>query len=207
MTPRVKVCGITRIEDALLAADLGAAAIGFVFWPKSPRVIGVDRAHAIAAAVPPWVVCVGVFVDQDASFVRETARDVPLGAIQLHGSEPLEYVATLLQPVVKALPVRAGFDVKALEQFPSAITVLLDAHDPERRGGTGISIDWTIAKAASMRRPIVLAGGLTPENVAGAIETVHPYAVDVSSGVESAPGVKDPDKMRAFFRAVGSAHE
>jgi phosphoribosylanthranilate isomerase len=206
MTPRVKVCGITRVEDAMLAADLGAAAIGFVFWPKSPRVISVETARAIAATVPPWVVCVGVFVDQDAEYVRETARDVPLGAIQLHGNEPPAYAATLMQPVLKALPVHAGFDARALDELPPAITVLLDAHDPERRGGTGATIDWQIAKAAAMRRPIVLSGGLNPDNVAAAIDTVHPYAVDVSSGVELAPGVKDPDKMRAFFRAVGAVH-
>ena len=202
MKPRVKICGITRIEDARLAVDLGASVLGFVFWPESPRFIPPEAARDIVEAVPPEVVCVGVFVDQDAGYVRRTSGEVPLGAVQLHGDESMEFAAGLMTPVIKAVPIRDGFDAASLDLLPSTITVLLDAHDPSRRGGTGRTIDWQLAKEAARRRPIVLAGGLTPENVAAAVDAVAPYAVDVSSGVESAPGIKDPDKMTAFFKAL-----
>jgi phosphoribosylanthranilate isomerase len=202
VTPRVKVCGITRIEDAVMAADLGAAAIGFVFWPRSPRYLEPDVAREIAAALPASVVCVGVFVNQDAAQVRQTAAHVRLGAVQLHGDESAEYAAALMEPVIKAVPIAEGFDPATLDTFPPAITVLLDAHDPVRRGGTGSAVDWTIAARAAARRPIVLAGGLTPANVVEAVRTVRPYAIDVSSGVEAAPGRKDQEKLKAFFAAV-----
>lgn len=202
MTPRVKVCGITRIEDAVIAADLGAAAIGFVFWPQSPRYVEPDVAREIAAALPASIVCVGVFVNQEAAYVRHTAAHVRLGAVQLHGDESTEYAAALLEPVIKAVPIVEGFDASTLDALPAAITVLLDAHDPKRRGGTGTAVDWTIAARAAARRPIVLAGGLTAANVAEAVRTVRPYAIDVSSGVEAAPGRKDAKKLEAFFAAV-----
>lgn len=202
MTPRVKVCGITRIEDAVLAADLGASAIGFVFWPRSPRFVEPETARAIAAAMPASLVCVGVFVDQDAAYVRQTAAHVRLGAVQLHGNESVEFATALLEPVIKAVAVQAGFVPESLDVLPSAITVLLDAHDPERRGGTGRTIDWSVAAQAARRRPVMLAGGLTPDNVRDAIRAVRPYALDVSSGVESSPGVKDPEKLRALFNAL-----
>lgn len=202
MTPRVKVCGITRIEDAVLAADLGASAIGFVFWPRSPRFVEPETAREIAAAMPASLVCVGVFVDQEASYVRQTAAQVRLGAVQLHGDESVAFATGLMEPVIKAVPVREGFEPESLDMLPAAITVLLDTHDPERRGGTGRTIDWALAARAAARRPVVFAGGLTPENVAAAIAAVRPYAIDVSSGVESAPGVKDPEKLRALFEAL-----
>ena len=203
MNPRVKVCGITRIDDALLAAELGASALGFVFWPGSPRFIEPDAAHEIVAALPAAVVCVGVFVDQDVSYLRHASEVVPLGAVQLHGHESVAFAEGLMTPVIKAVPVDEGFDPASIDALPSSLTVLLDAHDPARRGGTGRTINWQRARLAARRRPVVLAGGLTPENVAEAVDLVRPYAVDVSSGVEDAPGVKDPLKMAAFFKALG----
>jgi phosphoribosylanthranilate isomerase len=205
--PRVKVCGITRMEDARLAADLGASALGFVFWPDSPRFVEPTIAREIAAALPPAVVCVGVFVDQDADYVRHASDQVPLGAVQLHGRESMEFATGLMTPVIKAVPVRDGFDLAELDALPPIITVLLDAYDAARHGGTGKTIDWKLARQAARRRPIVLSGGLTPENVTAAVDAVGPYAVDVSSGVESAPGIKDPLKLIAFFKALAARSE
>ena len=199
---RVKVCGITRADDAVLAADLGASAIGFIFWPRSARYVEPQRAREIAAALPRTVVCVGVFVDQPVEEMREIAAYVPLGAVQLHGSESTAIAAALIQPVIKAIPVGDGFDPASLDAWPSPVTVLLDAHDPVSRGGTGRTIDWTLAAAAAKRRPVMLSGGLNPQNVGRAIETVRPYAIDLSSGVESAPGIKDAGKLRELFANV-----
>ena len=201
MTTRIKICGITRVEDATLAADLGAAAIGFVFWPRSPRFVEPARAAAIAAAVPRSVVCVGVFVDQPLDEMQAIAAQVPLGAVQLHGTETPPIAAALMQPVIKAVAVTEGFEPSSVDVWPSAVTVLLDAHDPVKRGGTGRTIDWSLAARTAERRPVMLSGGLNPDNVRAAVETVRPYAVDVSSGVESAPGIKDPAKLRALFAA------
>ena len=202
MTPRVKICGITRLQDALLAVDLGATAVGFVLWPGSPRYIQPDLAREIVAALPNSVVAVGVFVDEEAGVVRRTAKHVGLGAVQLHGSESVEFAASLLEPVIKAVPIGDDYDVEQIDAIPRTITVLLDAHDPQRRGGTGRTIDWQIARKISERRFVVLAGGITPENAQAAIAAVRPYAIDVSSGVESAPGIKDHRKLRALFDAL-----
>ena len=204
-TPLVKVCGICRVEDAEYAIGLGASAIGFIFWPGSPRYIDPVRARAIASALPPHVVVVGVFVDQPVQHVAEVARLVPLGAVQLHGAEPIEDFAALTQPLIKAVPVTDRFDAWAINGLPSDVTVLLDAHDPIRRGGTGQTIDWTIAAAVAARRRTILSGGLNAANVRDAITRVQPHMIDVSSGVESAPGRKDADKLREFFAAVGAA--
>jgi phosphoribosylanthranilate isomerase len=199
---RVKVCGVTRIDDALLAVELGATAIGLVFWPDSPRAIDPVRARAIAAALPPFVSTIGVFVDQPVEEVRSIAEAVQLTGVQLHGSESMEYARALLQPVIKAVAVTEGFTPESVDAFPAEITVLLDAHDPVRRGGTGRTIDWSIAASAAARRPVFLSGGLTPSNIRDAVMRVKPYAVDLSSGVESAPGIKDPVKLRALFGAL-----
>ena len=201
---RVKICGITREEDAQLAAQLGATAVGLVLWPGSPRYLGAQRARAIVEALPSHVTAVGVFVNQPLDEVRRAAEIAALGAVQLHGEESLEYAQGLLQPVVKAVPVTSGFDTAALSAWPPEITVLLDAHDPVRRGGTGTTIDWTLAARAAARRPVLLSGGLTPENVADAIGQVRPYGIDLSSGVERAPGIKDPERLRALFDALAS---
>ena len=209
-TPLVKICGIRRMEDARLAAELGAAAIGFVFWPDSPRFVDPYRARPIARELPPFVTRVGVFVDQPIDYVRGVARLVNLGAIQLHGHESPDYMAALARagapPIIKSLAVTDAFTpAAALASIPDAVTVLLDAHDPIRRGGTGRTIDWTLAASTARLRPVMLSGGLRAENVVEAIAQVQPYAVDVSSGVESAPGVKDAGKLRALFSAVAQA--
>jgi phosphoribosylanthranilate isomerase len=203
---RVKVCGLRRIDDALLAVELGAHALGFIFWPSSPRFIEPEAAQAIVGDLPPFVATVGVFVDQPVEYVADVARGLKLGVVQLHGHEDPAAFMHLPQQVVKAVPVEAGADVAhVVAALPDGVTVLLDAHDPVMRGGTGRTIDWTTAAVLARRRRVILAGGLNANNVRSAVETVRPIAVDVSSGVESAPGKKDPDKMRALFRALGDA--
>jgi len=201
---RVKICGITTAADAVLAAELGATAIGLVFWPRSPRAVDVARARDIVASVPLHVTAIGVFVDQPLDDVQRIAESVPLGAIQLHGAETPAYARALLQPVIRALPVTGAFDTAALDAWPAEITVLLDAHDPIRRGGTGRTIDWGVASHVARQRPVFLSGGLNPDNIADAIRCVRPYGVDLSSGVEASPGVKDPDRLRALFNALES---
>ena len=202
MMLRVKICGIRRPEDALLAAELGAWAVGFVFWPGSPRFIDPYRARAICAILPPWLVPVGVFVDQPAEYVSGVARLVRLGAVQLHGNETSTMIASLPHPVIKSVSVGTEFDESSVDRVPGRAGVLLDAHDAERRGGTGRTVDWTRAAAAARRRPVLLAGGLRPDNVREAVETVRPLGIDVSSGVEAAPGVKDPIRLHALFAAL-----
>lgn len=202
MNVRVKICGVRRLEDALLAAELGASAIGFVFWPESPRFVDPYRAKRIVAALPPFVATVGVFVDQPAEHASSVARLLNLAAIQLHGDEdPAPFLRTGYR-VIKSRPVTGTFDTEAVGRIPPAVTILLDAHDPVRRGGTGQTIDWSVAARVAASRRTILSGGLTPANVRAAVEQVRPYAIDVSSGVESAPGVKDPAKLRAVFAAL-----
>ena len=204
MTTRVKICGIRRHEDALLAAELGAAAIGFVFWPASPRFIDPYRARPIVRALPPFVTTVGVFVDQPVEYVLGVAGLLNLGAIQLHGGETVDEYARESFRVIKAVPVDQQFSPSALDALPADVTALLDTHDPVKRGGTGRTIDWTRAAAAARQRRTILSGGLNPDNAAEAIRIVRPYALDVSSGVESAPGIKDPARLRALFDTVES---
>ena len=199
---KVKVCGITRQSDALLAAELGASALGFVFWEGSPRVVGPEAAAEIVAALPPNVAPVGVFVDPTKDWVCEVAEQVPLGGIQLHGQETVEFCQDLPYRVMKAMSLRTAADLATITALPQDIGVLLDAHDPVARGGTGRTIDWSIAAAAAKRRHVFLAGGLGPENIEAAVATVRPYGVDVSSSLETAPGIKDAGKVRAFFRAL-----
>ncbi|MEO8257356.1 MAG: phosphoribosylanthranilate isomerase [Acidobacteriota bacterium] len=196
----IKICGITRLEDARFAVACGATALGFVFWPDSPRAIDPARARAIAASLPPFVTPVGVFVNQPADEVTRVAADVGLGVVQLHGDESLEFAASLNRPVLKAMTLDG-----AIESWPGETMILLDAHDPVRRGGTGRTIDWTRAAAMAARRPIVLAGGLNPDNVAEAIDRVRPFGIDVSSGVESAPGIKDHGRLTRLFESIGEA--
>ncbi len=202
MRPAVKICGIRRVEDALLAAELGASAVGLIFWPGSSRFIDPYRARPIVAALPPLVTAVGVFVDQREDYVAGVAGLVKLGAVQLHGQEPPQFYARLRYRVIKAVPVQGAFDPGILDEIPARATVLLDAHDPVRKGGTGRRIDWSSAAAAARRRPVILSGGLNPDNARAAIDAVRPCAIDVSSGVEVSPGVKDPSKLRALFAAL-----
>jgi phosphoribosylanthranilate isomerase len=198
----VKICGVRRPEDARLAVELGAAAVGFVFWPKSPRFIEPAAARPIAARLPPWVTAVGVFVDQEPGDVSAVAGLVKLGAVQLHGSEDVAAFRPSGYRIIKAVPVAPGFALSAVTGLPDDVTVLLDAHDPVRRGGTGQTIEWSVAAAVARERSTILSGGLTAGNVRAAVAEVRPAAIDVSSGVESAPGVKDAVKMRALFDAL-----
>jgi phosphoribosylanthranilate isomerase len=202
MRPLVKICGVRRHDDALLAADLGAAAIGFVFWPGSPRFIDPYRARAIAAALPAFVTAIGVFVDQPEEYINDVAGLVRLGAVQLHGHEPVQSFVRAPYRVIKSVPVGAGFDPAESLALPKHVTVLLDAHDPVRHGGTGRTIDWHAAAGVARTRRTILSGGLTAANVQHAIDTVNPYAIDVSSGVEASPGVKDPAKLRDLFAVI-----
>ncbi|MYH31963.1 MAG: phosphoribosylanthranilate isomerase [Acidobacteria bacterium] len=203
---KVKVCGITRRDDALRAADLGASAVGFVFWPRSPRYVEPETAAAFARELPADVAPVGVFVDPAVSDVRRIAELVGLAAVQLHGDEPATLCDGLPYRVLKAVAVAGETTTSdAAGRVPGHITVLLDARDPVRRGGTGRTVDWRVAAGVAARRRIFLAGGLAPENVGAALSTVRPYGIDVSSGVEEQPGRKDAGRLREFFEEVARA--
>ncbi len=200
---RIKICGITNLEDALLAAELGADALGFIFYPPSPRAVAPDAAQAIIAQLPPFVTTVGVFVDEDAATVKELAAAVGLDWLQLHGQETPEYCRTLGRRVVKAFRIQDEKSLAGLEAFRGATRAfLLDTYKKGLVGGTGETFNWDLALEAKKYGPIILAGGLTPRNVAQAIAAAQPQAVDVASGVEAAPGKKDPERLRAFFAAV-----
>ena len=201
---RVKICGVTRGEDALAAVRLGADALGFNFWPGSKRHITAAAARGIIARLPPFVTPVGVFVNQLEGDMRALAAETGIQVFQLHGDEPPELCARLPLPVVKAIPVD---QVRALSRLLSyeVSAFLLDT--PSRGyGGSGEPFDWSLAEGVSEVAPVILAGGLTPENVAAAVRAVRPYAVDVASGVESSPGVKDMARMSRFFAAVREVH-
>jgi phosphoribosylanthranilate isomerase len=201
----VKICGITRVADAEAAIACGAGALGFVFWPKSPRFVDPYRARAIASSLPPFVAAVGVFVNQPADYVNGVASLVGLSAVQLHGDETAAFAGQIRRPVLKAIALGAGVGVSdgaAADAWPERFTLLLDVHDLEQRGGTGRTIDWSRAAAVAAGRRVVLAGGLTPDNVGAAIEAVRPFGIDVSSGVEASPGVKDHGRLRALFEAL-----
>ena len=197
----VKICGITRLQDAELAADLGASAIGFVFWPTSPRHISAESARAIAATMPANLLKVGVFVDQPVDEVAGVMDKVGLDVAQLHGHESPEYCQTLGRTVIKAVGMTDNGSVN-IADFAPEIVLLVDAHDPARFGGTGKTVNWDSAREIAATRRTILAGGLNAANVKLAVRTVRPYGIDVSSGVESAPGVKDPNRLRTFFEAL-----
>jgi len=198
---RVKICGVTNLEDALFAAEAGADALGFIFYAKSPRCIALDQAREIILHLPPFVAKVGVFVNEELDRVREIMAYCHLDYAQLHGDEPPEQVAALAPRAIKAVRVRSAADIERLAHY-RAVAYLLDTYHPIKHGGTGEAFDWELAVEAKSHGPIILAGGLTPDNVAAAIERVHPYAVDVSSGVEAAPGIKDRHKVRRFIMAA-----
>lgn len=200
----LKICGITRLEDAETAVAHGATALGFVFWSKSPRSVTPQQAAAIVSAVPGSVATVGVFVNESMPEVARIAKEVGLSMVQLHGDERADEAAALPLPVVRALTLE---DADACAAWPADTTFLVDAADRVRRGGTGQKVDWIGARALAARRRIILAGGLTPDNVAQAIDEVHPYGVDVSSGVEATPGVKDSSKVAAFLANARRAFE
>jgi len=197
----VKICGITRAEDAQAAAACGASAVGFVFWPGSPRFVEPSRARAIIATLPSSVAAVGLFVNQPAGYVNDVVSLVQLAAVQLHGDEPPWFAAQMTRPVIKAVSVD-GDAPAAMAEWPESVMLLVDARDPVRRGGTGVRADWLAAATLARGRRLLLAGGLTPENVAGAITEVRPFGIDVSSGVEQSPGVKDHRRLKALFDAM-----
>jgi phosphoribosylanthranilate isomerase len=201
----LKVCGITTSADAHRAGSLGATALGFVFWPRSPRHVDVERAAAIIAGLPATLIKVGVFVDEPVESIREVAIRTGITAVQLHGNEPPVLAAQLSAPLLRATTIADA--PAAFAAWPEDTTFLLDTVDPVRRGGTGIPVDWNGAAELSSRRRVVLAGGLNPSNVADAIALVRPYGVDVSSGVESAPGVKDAEKLARFLANARSAFD
>ena len=200
---RVKICGITNLEDALMAAGLGAQALGFIFHPQSPRKVAPEAAREIIRQLPPLVLSVGVFVDEEAAMVQDLAARLGLDWVQLHGTESPEYCRSLGRRVLKGFRIRDEDSLKVLQAYRGAVqALLLDTYKPGQTGGTGETFDWHLAGKARQYGPIVLAGGLTPENVARAIEIAQPQAVDVASGVEAAAGKKDPEKLRKFFAAL-----
>ncbi len=199
MIPRIKICGLTRIDDARLAGALDVDAVGVVLWPGSPRAVSVPDAAALCAVLPVWTARVGVFVAPTVDDVRTAIAAVGLGVIQLHGVDDPAPFRALRVPILWAASLRED---GAEPVAPAGTTLLLDAHDPVRHGGTGRTIDWTRARAVATRERLVLAGGLTAGNVARAIAEVRPYAVDVSSGVEVTPGIKSAAHMQAFVAAV-----
>lgn len=208
---RTKICGITRIEDALAAAAAGADAIGFVFYAKSSRAVSAEIARDICAALPAFVTTVGLFVDAEASAVKDVLDVVPLDLLQFHGAESPAYCAQFSRPYCKAVRMRDDLDVSAevaqfaeVAQLKAARSILLDTYRAGVAGGTGEIFEWQRVPY-SLRNKIILAGGLSPENVGDAIAQVRPYAVDVSGGVESAPGIKDVYKIEAFIAAVRRA--
>ncbi|WP_137885406.1 phosphoribosylanthranilate isomerase [Pseudomonas sp. 2FE] len=202
---RSKICGITRIEDALVAAEAGADAIGLVFYGKSPRAVSVQQAQAIIAALPPFVTTVGLFVNASRCELNEILDAVPLDLLQFHGDETPADCAGYRRPYIKALRVKPGDDIAAqAAQYSQASGILLDTYVAGVPGGTGESFDWSLVPH-DLSKPIILAGGLCAENVRAAIRQVRPYAVDVSGGVEASKGIKDAEKIRAFIREVGRA--
>jgi phosphoribosylanthranilate isomerase len=204
---RVKFCGITRAEDARAAVALGADAVGLVFHAASPRAVSLPQAMAVVSGLPPFIARVGLFVDPKVDEVEMVLELGCVDVLQFHGDEPPEFCRRFGRPYIKALRVRPGMDVRAgAERHPDAAAVLLDAHEAGRPGGTGRTFDWSLIPR-DLPRPVILAGGLTPANVADAIRRVRPYAVDVSGGIESGPGVKDHSLMQAFLREVKTCCE
>ncbi|MBD0315582.1 MAG: phosphoribosylanthranilate isomerase [Nitrospiraceae bacterium] len=202
---KVKICGITNAEDASVAVSAGADALGFVFYRKSPRFVEPSVVRTIVAGLPPFILSVGVFVNEDLSIVRAIVDECGLSLAQLHGEETAEYCAKLGRPVLKALRMKNPGAVLALADFQAHAHVrgyLIDAYSEQAYGGTGHTVDWGLAAEAARSATVVLAGGLTPANVSGAIRQVGPYGVDVSSGVEAQPGKKDPAKVKAFIEAA-----
>lgn len=197
---RVKICGITNPEDALMAVEAGADALGFVFFPDSPRCVSPEQAEAIIRRLPPFVQTVGLFVNEGVEKVNLVADRCGLDLIQLHGEETPDYCADVRRRIIKAFRVKDESSLAGMADYRVAAP-LLDAWSPAAHGGTGTTFNWEIAARAAASRDIILAGGLTPENVAGAIAAVRPYAVDVSSGVESAPGKKDAGLVSRFIRS------
>ena len=202
MSVRVKVCGITRSEDAIAAVQCGVDAIGFVFWPHSARYIDPESARRIAEVIPPFICTVGVYVDPDAAWVEETARVAKLNLLQFHGDESPEFCNQFPQPYIKAIRVKPDADLlQYAQRYGAAKGLLLDTYAADMPGGTGHAFNWQLIPQ-QLSLPLILSGGLNPDNVARAIKQTQPWAVDVSSGVEASKGIKDEKKIIAFMQGV-----
>ena len=205
MSAKIKICGTTNLNDALLAVELGADAVGFVFYPKSPRYITVNEAANICHELPPFVATVGVFVDELEYEIEKAVDECLLNALQFHGEEPPGFCQKFAAKSIKAIRVRDEESLRAAAEY-DVDALLLDTYTDESRGGTGKTFDWALAiKAKEIGPPIILSGGLTTVNVQEAVRRVRPYAVDVASGVEREPGKKDPEKLRRFIELCKSA--
>ena len=199
---RVKICGITRVKDALTAAQSGADAIGLVFYPGSPRHVSVSQAAMIMGALPPFITSVGLFVNAEAQAINAILQDLPLALLQFHGDESASFCRQFKRPYLKAVRVKPSLDLlQYAADYPDAQGLLLDAYVEGIAGGTGQTFDWDLIPAG-LPLPVVLSGGLSPDNVSAAIRHVKPWAVDVSSGVEAAKGIKDAAKIAAFMQGV-----
>ncbi|MEE8059922.1 MAG: phosphoribosylanthranilate isomerase [Pseudomonadales bacterium] len=199
---RVKICGITRPEDAHVAVAAGTDAIGLVFWASSPRAVTIEKAREICARLPAFVTVVALTVDAKADFIQQLIDSLPIDLLQFHGNETPEHCEQFTKPYMKAIRMRAGLDLgNEIERFSSANSILLDAYRKGVPGGTGERFDWDLI-LQQYRSRIVLAGGLNPDNIAQAVKVVRPYAVDVSGGVEVSPGIKDNNKVGEFIRLV-----
>ncbi|VAW36934.1 Phosphoribosylanthranilate isomerase [hydrothermal vent metagenome] len=209
MTIRIKICGITNMEDALLAVESGADMLGFVFWDKSPRSVTPEAAALIIEKLPPEVTTVGVFVDEDPVKVADIKKSAGLSLVQLHGSESPAYCRAMQGRFIKALRVKDAASLRGLSEY-GAEAILLDTFVKGRPGGTGAAFDWSLLTGMDYAGGVILAGGLTPDNVEDALSHYSPLAVDVSSGVEAEPGKKDPAKVGAFIekvRSLGNVHK
>ncbi|MER3445310.1 MAG: phosphoribosylanthranilate isomerase [Candidatus Dadabacteria bacterium] len=198
---KIKICGITNEEDALLAVELGADAIGFIFYKESKRYIRPERAHEIISKLPPFITTVGVFVNQDLDEIKNIKEESGFDLFQLHGDESPVLCKRLGRGVIKTIRVREDINPEEIESFPVPV-ILLDTYSTKGYGGTGESFRWEILKGLNASKRIILSGGLSPENVSRAIRIVNPYGVDVSSGVEDYPGKKNPERLKKFIEAV-----
>ena len=199
---RVKICGITNTDDVLLACESGADAIGLVFYPPSPRYINIAQAVEVVECLPPFVTSVALFVNAQRNFIEQVIEQVPIDVLQFHGDETAAFCASFKRPYLKAIRMKPGLDLYAVQdEYASAQGLLLDTYKKGVPGGTGESFNWDKVPH-DLNLPIILAGGLVPENIAQAISQVKPYAVDVSGGVEASKGKKDPDKIIHFMKAV-----
>jgi phosphoribosylanthranilate isomerase len=207
MRTRVKICGFTRAEDAVIAAGLGVDAIGLVFYPPSPRNVAIEQAVAITQALPAFVSVVGLFVDAEPKFIKNVLSQVSIDCLQFHGEESPEACRLYGKPFIKAIRMKADTNLSELaKQYADAAGLLLDAYHPGIQGGTGNAFDWELIKNQG-KLPIILAGGLSPDNAELAVKQVRPYALDVSSGVEAEKGIKDATKMAEFIKKTNLATE
>jgi len=200
---RVKICGMTRLEDVLLAVEGGADAVGFIFYKKSPRCVSAKTVKSIIAALPPFIETVGVFVNESVDRINRIADSCKLSAVQLHGNESPAFCKKIRRKVIKAVRVKSRDSFEGLASYKVS-AFLLDAFSNGQQGGTGETFDWRLVSEGKKYGPVILAGGLDPSNVAHAIQKVKPYGVDVCSGVEKSPGIKDPSMLKEFIKAVKS---